>query len=103
MQYKTIEDIINSGKFTETKFRYDYKKPYGVQIQQEAKKLGLPEDYYTIYVTNIFLDTHKEKYKNRGQVVWVSKRIGRDGKVLQEGRTYTNGERTIFKSMKDVE
>ena len=64
MQYKTIEDIINSGKFTETKFRYDYKKPYGVQIQQEAKKLGLPEDYYTIYVTNIFLDTHKEKYKN---------------------------------------
>ena len=64
MQYKTIEDIINSGKFTETKFRYDYKKPYGVQIQQEAKKLGLPEDYYTIYVTNIFLDIHKEKYKN---------------------------------------
>ena len=46
---------------------------------------------------------YKEKYKNRGQVVWVSKRIGRDGKVLQEGRTYTNGERTIFKSMKDVE
>ena len=64
MQYKTIEDIINSGKFTETKFRYDYKKPYGVQIQQETKKLGLPEDYYTIYVTNIFVDTHKEKYKN---------------------------------------
>ncbi len=85
MQYKTIEDIINSGKFTETKFRYDYKKPYGVQIQQEAKKLGLPEDYYTIYVTNIFLDTHKEKYKNTKVL---------EGFVIKNWYGQVNGEDT---------
>ena len=85
MQYKTIKDIINSGKFTETKFRYDYKKPYGVQIQQEAKKLGLPEDYYTIYVTNIFLDTHKEKYKNTKVL---------EGFVIKNWYGQVNGEDT---------
>lgn len=31
---------------------------------------------------------YKEKYKNRGETIWVSKIIGRDGKVAQQGRTY---------------
>lgn len=32
---------------------------------------------------------YKEKYKNRGAVVWISKVVGRDGKILQPGRTYS--------------
>lgn len=31
---------------------------------------------------------YKEKYKNRGETIWVSKIIGRDGKIVQQGRTY---------------
>lgn len=31
---------------------------------------------------------YKEKYKNRGETIWVSKIVGRDGKVTQQGRTY---------------
>lgn len=31
---------------------------------------------------------YKEKYKNRGETIWVSKIIGRDGKIAQQGRTY---------------
>lgn len=47
---------------------------------------------------------YKEKYKNRGKTVWVSKRIGRDGKVIQPGKTYVKPkERIVHKSMKDVE
>lgn len=32
---------------------------------------------------------YKEKYKNRGKVIHVSKIINRDGKVIQFGKTYT--------------
>lgn len=32
---------------------------------------------------------YKEKYKNRGRVIHVSKMINRDGKVIQSGKTYT--------------
>lgn len=38
---------------------------------------------------------YKEKYKNRGKVIHVSKIIGKDGKVLQEGQTYR--KKGIFK------
>ena len=31
---------------------------------------------------------YKEKYENRGETIWVSKIIGRNGKVAQQGRTY---------------
>ena len=44
---------------------------------------------------------YREKYKNRGRTIWVSKRIGRDGKVLQPGRTYEKGkERVVYKTAK---
>ena len=47
---------------------------------------------------------YKEKCKNGGRTIWVSKRIGRDGKVLQPGRTYeTTKERVVKKTMKDME
>ena len=47
---------------------------------------------------------YKEKYKNRGKTVWVSKRLGRDGKVIQPGRTYEKPrERIVHKTMKDAE
>lgn len=42
---------------------------------------------------------YKEKYKNRGTTIWVSKRISRDGKVLQQGRTYSDGGRVVYKTM----
>lgn len=38
---------------------------------------------------------YKEKYNNRGKTIWVSKIVGRDGKVLQPGSTYT--KKGIFK------
>lgn len=42
---------------------------------------------------------YKEKYKNRGTTVWVSKRVGRDGKIVQPGRTYeTTKERVVYKT-----
>ena len=28
---------------------------------------------------------YREKYKNRGTTIWVSKMIGKDGKVVQAG------------------
>ena len=31
---------------------------------------------------------YKEKYENRGRTVFVSKMVGRDGKIIQPGRTY---------------
>lgn len=31
---------------------------------------------------------YKDKYVNREKTLWVSKRYGRGGKVLQQGRTY---------------
>ena len=44
---------------------------------------------------------YKEKYKNRGKTVWVSKRIGRDGKVIQPGKTYEKPkERVVYKTAK---
>ena len=44
---------------------------------------------------------YEEKWKNRGRTVWVSKKIGRDGKVLQEGRTYEKTkERVVYKTAK---
>lgn len=44
---------------------------------------------------------YKELYKNRGKTVWVSKRLGRDGKVLQQGKTYEKPkERVIYKTAK---
>ncbi len=42
---------------------------------------------------------YNEKYKNRGKTVWVSKRIGRDGKVIQPGQTYVKPkERVVYKT-----
>lgn len=38
---------------------------------------------------------YKEKYNNRGETKWISKIVGRDGKVVQQGRTYT--KKGIFK------
>ena len=47
---------------------------------------------------------YKEKYKNRGKTIWISKQISREGKVLQMGRTYeTTKERVVKKTMKDME
>jgi len=44
---------------------------------------------------------YREKYKNRGTTVWVSKRINRNGKVVQPGRTYEKDEgRVVYKSGK---
>ena len=44
---------------------------------------------------------YKEKYKNRGTTVWVSKRLGRDGKILQPGKTYeTTKESVVYKKAK---
>ena len=44
---------------------------------------------------------YKEKYKNRGTTVWVSKRVGRDGKIVQPGKTYeTTKERVVYKTAK---
>lgn len=31
---------------------------------------------------------YREKYKNRGKTVHVSKMINKNGKVIQEGKTY---------------
>lgn len=31
---------------------------------------------------------YREKYKNRGTTIWVSKMIGKDGKVVKPGSTY---------------
>ena len=31
---------------------------------------------------------YKERYQNRGKTIHVSKMIGHDGKIIQEGRTY---------------
>lgn len=38
---------------------------------------------------------YKEKYKNRGKTIWLSKVIGRDGKTLQDGKTYS--KKGVFK------
>lgn len=47
---------------------------------------------------------YKEKYKNRGTTVWVSKRVGRDGKIVQPGKTYeTTKEKVVYKTIKDME
>ena len=44
---------------------------------------------------------YREKWKNRGRTIWVSKRIGRDGKVLQPGKTYEKEkERVVYKTAK---
>lgn len=44
---------------------------------------------------------YDEKYKNRGKTVWVSKRLGRDGKVLQPGKTYeVDKGRVVYKTGK---
>ena len=44
---------------------------------------------------------YREKYKNRGTTVWVSKRIDRNGKVVQPGKTYENDEgRVVYKTAK---
>ena len=44
---------------------------------------------------------YREKYKNRGTSVWVSKRIDRNGKVVRPGRTYENDEgRVVYKTAK---
>lgn len=44
---------------------------------------------------------YDEKYKNLGKTVWISKIIGRNGKVLQPGRTYeTDKGRVVYKSGK---
>lgn len=44
---------------------------------------------------------YKEKYKNRGRTVWVSKRIDRNGKVVQPGKTYEKDEgRVVYKTAK---
>lgn len=47
---------------------------------------------------------YKEKYKNGGKTIWVSKRMGRDGKVIQAGKTYEKPkERIVYKTMEDME
>ena len=47
---------------------------------------------------------YKEKYKNMGKTIWVSKRIGRNGKIIQDGKTYEKPEeRVVHKTMKDME
>lgn len=33
---------------------------------------------------------YRDKYENRGSIVHISKIIGRDGKVLQTGKSYTS-------------
>ena len=44
---------------------------------------------------------YREKYENRAKTVWVSKRINRNGKVIQPGRTYENDEgRVVYKTAK---
>lgn len=44
---------------------------------------------------------YREKYENRAKTVWVSKRINRNGKVVQPGRTYENDEgRVVYKTAK---
>ena len=43
---------------------------------------------------------YREKYKNRGETVWVSKMIGKDGKVLQPGRTYEKDNGALAKVVK---
>lgn len=44
---------------------------------------------------------YDEKYKNLGKTIWVSKIIGRNGKVLQPGKTYEKDEgRVVYKSGK---
>ena len=44
---------------------------------------------------------YRELYKNRGKTIWVSKKIGRDGKVLQQGKTYVKPkERVVYKTAK---
>lgn len=44
---------------------------------------------------------YDEKYKNLGKTIWVSKIIGRNGKVLQPGKTYEKDEgRVVYKTSK---
>ena len=44
---------------------------------------------------------YREKYKNLGKTIWVSKRIDRKGKVIQPGRTYENDKgRVVYKTAK---
>ena len=44
---------------------------------------------------------YDEKYKNLGKTIWVSKIIGRNGKVIQPGRTYeTDKGRVVYKTSK---
>lgn len=38
---------------------------------------------------------YREKYENRGTVIHVSKMIGKNGKVLQQGSTYTSDKGDI--------
>lgn len=42
---------------------------------------------------------YEEKYKNRGQVIHVSKMIGKNGKVIQKGETY-HSEKGEIRAMK---
>ena len=42
---------------------------------------------------------YEEKYKNRGQVIHVSKMIGKNGKVIQQGETY-HSEKGEVRAMK---
>ena len=44
---------------------------------------------------------YREKYKNRGTTLWVSKRIDRKGNVVQPGKTFERDEgRVVYKSGK---
>ena len=42
---------------------------------------------------------YEEKYKNRGKVIHVSKMIGKNGKVIQQGETY-HSEKGEVRAMK---
>ena len=42
---------------------------------------------------------YEEKYKNRGQVIHVSKMIGENGKVIRKGETY-HSEKGEVRAMK---
>ena len=42
---------------------------------------------------------YEEKYKNSGQVIHVSKMIGKNGKVIQQGETY-HSEKGEVRAMK---
>lgn len=44
---------------------------------------------------------YREKYKNRGTTLWVSKRIDRKGNVVQPGKTFEHDKgRVVYKSGK---